>query len=1628
MGFGQFWKGVLEEGLKSTSKLGIPVLSNIAGIGSHLVDRAKDLELDMKFSGIATDIGGLKDGLNNVKADMEAQGKALQGAIDGVKSELEGQLKQQGDKLAEEIKQQDAKIANLEGKQRRQAEEQKKALQRQKEELESQIQDAINKFSQAQKKLKQELEDFKEEVNERFTHAERKIAENKRKLEEERIKREEEIKDANSKINLTQTNLENLREEKEELQNNFAKYQANINNQTADTQQAFADLETDYQHNKGVLDARIRTQEEILEEQEEDLAEFRQQQKQVRLEIHNITEDLETQTDLIFQQQRKLNLVSEQMEEIAQETHEKLNVVEGKIENVLSIAKKTTRQVNKLSEELETERKRVKELEQQIEKNKHELNQVREEAKITNERLDWLIEDRNLTLDSEIAFNKLQKSITLKADESKLLAQLNILNRTKDLLPEKEDETEEEREWKIGIQQGTQRDLDRPEGMPLKAGSYWEKIFGIEQLREWGWDVRIENKENETAPLTTPELRKPQKTKKAQTEKTKDKKQQELRKQIENTKEKLLAQLREIQQHINENLPEKEIFTEQATLLSTNEKELEEQLNIAYQKKQGQIPLETWENNEGLNQHIKDLEKQLEAISDTEDLTTNQSEIKQIQQELLTQQWEQIQQLQEEVFEEDLPFPKLPNVQPIQEKLEKIKEMEQALVASKKSMTKWMLFLIIFLLEYVVYKKNGILGLILLNVILTIAYYKKEAILQHYDLWEKYFLIIGYVIGNVLAYSVPEQDKYKWPSVIGFNAIVLGIYGYTYYQQKGIKQVINKLQEEILEENNIIKEEFQQAEKAQEEEYLAEQQKIIETLQEIVSNPIDSTVNIEKLESKWPGIKKEYTRVKEWFKSLISQPKNEKQLSSELTKILTNIKLDEDNKSLLLALNLSKRQFLALVKRIPQLKDIDITNDYSTLTNEQKLQLLELALKTLESNDLTSKKQLVKIRQLKTSEEKEFDLTVNEKEQLLNFFLDGLQLTTEQKKEFEKMGVSFVNANNWTISNEQKDNFLKLGLAKIQFSETEKQELFITPLSKYKISPTHKNIINSLSPLIKEFKYSSQLLVAIKELTLPNSTLNILISENIIPNLNTDFTKSTTPYLALKSYFLKQKQHQFQKEILAKQKELSRQKAEEARQNLLPTLLEYGIQNRGKLTYLKFRLDSEYFSDKQDWVNQGAIKAWQQPYFFLNGFYLIPKYHYFELLIFAGNLQGKSIDDYLPVELAEDWENYLTSLENKEDKGKQKEAISSFTSLTTTPTEEKPNPLEKFLTLSPEEMVREKKRKEREIKRKQLEETERLRREAKLQEKDKKLTDEQEWIRKEQELIAQEEQKQRQAEELRQQRLREEQERYLAEKLKQIEAKRKRAEESLAVKKKEAELEEQRKREQINRIKEENLQEQERLQKQAELIEEEKQKRLEAINLEDKEERQRIEKRANEEKARIKAEINEKRRVNEEQLKKKEAELLAQKGKEQVEIEKLEKEMEMQKTLGEELKQTGDLREALLKRQKNETQALEELRKRMYNACLDFYMNTQEIKKGTRYQGSHCPRSGCLHLKDLINDFPNMTFNLYFGDIYEDNWDGWAMAMKTFYKAVGNRFVNAEQLKQIINKEVHTLTYLDNQN
>ena len=144
-------------------------------------------------------------------------------------------------------------------------------------------------------------------------------------------------------------------------------------------------------------------------------------------------------------------------------------------------------------------------MEEQIQKNKEETEQAKKEAKLANERLDSLLKHQELSDFSSEQSNldKIQKNLELKAEETKLLATLNLLQETKKLVQVELSEIN----WKIGTKRGTEREIPRVEGMLLNPNSSWAKKYPLGQLREWGWDTRLLGK-HETAPLTGEEKQK----------------------------------------------------------------------------------------------------------------------------------------------------------------------------------------------------------------------------------------------------------------------------------------------------------------------------------------------------------------------------------------------------------------------------------------------------------------------------------------------------------------------------------------------------------------------------------------------------------------------------------------------------------------------------------------------------------------------------------------------------------------------------------------------------------------------------------------------------------------------------------------------------------------------------------------------------------------------------------------------------------------------------------------------------------------------------------------------------------------------------------------------------------------
>jgi hypothetical protein len=1273
--------------------------------------------------------------------------------------------------------------------------------------------------------------------------------------------------------------------------------------------------------------------------------------------------------------------------------------------------------------------------------------------------------------------------------------------------------------------------------------------------------------------------------------------------QLENLKTETLTRLSEIQQQISQNIQKAETtpkISKPKTKFQTIQEEVRKKKQLLQQKQQKvqnleQKPYSTKIKNklekaqqekEEAQQELTEVQTQLSdpSLQFQNELEKEEDKIKdqQAQQNLeeTQKQWQDIKQLSKQALQdqpeeaqkkegEQKEEPKQEESKldkKFEELVQQIKQLEENQAASQKQMTYAMLFLIIFLLEYVVYKRNGLPGLVILNVLLSIAYYYREQLKKYADLWGKYLLIIGYIMGNVLAYSAPEQEKYKWPAVAGFNACVLAIYAYTLYQQKQEQAKIEALFQErtaqIREEYNVSEQEWaniqqnnqpatglggiideysvfsnsgamkmqqisdlkeiitdkQLAEQIAQEKQL-ELQKQAETLQkaaEIEAKLKEAQDNLGTPQVTWTRIKElypefenkstllgEFDKVNKWLEE--GEVKSDQVLSKKLERLPI---LSEEETNLLSNLNLSLEQYIAISLKTPYLNAQEkqfIIDNYPALNIEQKLQLINSGLNSLEINTYEKKEKFVELNQALYSEKELFGLSVKEKEQILRFVTNTLNLTKEQQEKLEEMGLRLYNASEWTVTDDQKDHLLDFGLNKLKLSEEQQEnlaEIHPDQFRTFSLTGEQKNILNSLAPLIREDKYSKENLELLKSLQLKPTTQTFLVQEEIIPDPHLAFGTPKSSYLPLKEKFLKGEQKTLRKLKELEDQKLSEEKLKEAKLSIISNLMSFA-EERFANTSLEF---GSIFREKlkdfnyslTDWVEKGILTNWQTDILLTCGFKTVPKYNFFELLIFAVEKFANQnwteflsenedltyeFNEYLeslkskPITINETiWEKFVTSQKDQQETFKNlnlqeiAQQVSQILGNWNPPKTEEPvykteeteiveetkkeeepeatsstSRYDSLLdNLNKEDSERNRKKNERQAAKNKFEEAERTRREQKLIDKDQKLKEDEEKRQQEKELADKEEKKRREAEEARSKALQEEQERIFNNKMKNIEEAKKRAEEALANQIKQNELEAQKKRDEIEKMEKENQAEQERLKKQAELIEEEKQKKLAAIALEDKEERQRIEKRANEEKARIQADMEAKKRKNDEEVKQKEIALQRENQARQLELNKLKAEVEaqkraeaeatrinqeqqrvwqekeqIQKAIAEQNRKAAQYRETMLRKQKNETANLQAHRDYLWDQVQDYYFASSEAEAGTRnptqYSGGR--------LRDWLNSYPNMEFNLYQGDgrEYEGiNWSSYRVAMKAFYGVVGsNTFVTKEKFLELLRQRVN---------
>ncbi|MCE8163786.1 MAG: hypothetical protein I3274_06280 [Candidatus Moeniiplasma glomeromycotorum] len=321
--------------------------------------------------------------------------------------------------------------------------------------------------------------------------------------------------------------------------------------------------------------------------------------------------------------------------------------------------------------------------------------------------------------------------------------------------------------------------------------------------------------------------------------------------------------------------------------------------------------------------------------------------------------------------------------------------------------------------------------------------------------------------------------------------------------------------------------------------------------------------------------------------------------------------------------------------------------------------------------------------------------------------------------------------------------------------------------------------------------------------------------------------------------------------------------------------------------------------------------------------------------------------------------------------------------------------------LGAEEAERQRKRLEREESKKRLEEEELKRRESKLSEKDRKLKEDVERRQKEKELAEQEEKAREEARLVREQALKEEQETFFATQQKNLEERKKKAEENFQNQQKEAEIAEKKKQTIIDELEKENELQKQKLEKEKELLEKEMEIKLKKIATDDEKGRQEILK----QKQLAEARLEEERLENERELirkkDKREEELKKLKEKNKTELAEAEQELETEKQKYEEERAKIEREEKIRRDKETEERKMDldrertrkaefkrgQIHEKAWNELLNYSLGKSEMEQGVRVDGEKVnyvfrrssSRGGFINmptLNEIWNHYPNAKIKL----------------------------------------------------
>ena len=142
---------------------------------------------------------------------------------------------------------------------------------------------------------------------------------------------------------------------------------------------------------------------------------------------------------------------------------------------------------------------------------------------------------------------------------------------------------------------------------------------------------------------------------------------------------------------------------------------------------------------------------------------------------------------------------------------------------------------------------------------------------------------------------------------------------------------------------------------------------------------------------------------------------------------------------------------------------------------------------------------------------------------------------------------------------------------------TEEQQENLTNtgnLKSFSLQPQQKNILTSLSPLLKENRYSEEAHELINSLDLKFNNLSFLVNQQIIPNPQTDFGKAPNPYLTLKTKFLEGEQKTLREEAKVKEKQTKEEEIQEQKFSIVRALLTLFSDGKDKDLNISLSLDN----------------------------------------------------------------------------------------------------------------------------------------------------------------------------------------------------------------------------------------------------------------------------------------------------------------------------------------------------------------------------------------------------------------------------------------------------------------------